>query len=265
MPAIYAHYRFGCDVIKNTPPHIKSLIMKHRSLFDIGLHGPDLLFYYRPLFSNPVNRIGFSIHDKKGRVFFEQAAEVVNTTSNKVPSLAYLYGSLCHFALDSMCHPYIEDKSANDSVSHTCIESSFDLALMQKDSFTPARHTICSYINPNMNNAKIISQFYASVKPKEILKAQHSFVSYNRFLYTASWYQRGIALSAFKLTGNYDDMQGLLLPKNPPRECIDSTNQLLRLYDFALIKAANLFGEMDVYLKDGKKLSTLFDHTYGAY
>lgn len=265
MPAIYAHYRFGCDVIKNTPHHLTALIIEYRSLFDIGLHGPDLLFYYRPLFSNPVNRIGFGIHDKKGRVFFEQAAEVVNTTSRKDPALAYLYGSLCHFALDSMCHPYIEEKTTNDSVSHTQIESSFDLALMQKDSFTPARHTICSYINPNMDSAKIISQFYTSVKPKEILKAEQSFVAYNRFLYTANCFKRIFALSTFKLSGNYNDMHGLLLPKSHPMECIDSTNQLLRLYDFALIRAANLFEEMEAYLKQGKRLSSLFDHTYGAY
>ncbi|WP_310604382.1 zinc dependent phospholipase C family protein [Anaerosporobacter sp.] len=264
MPAIYAHYRFGCDVIKNTPHHITATIVEYRSLFDIGLHGPDLLFFYRPLFSNPVNRIGFGIHDKRGRVFFEQAAEMIHNLPRKEPALAYLYGSLCHFALDSMCHPYIEEKSVNDDISHTQIESSFDFALMQKDSFKPARHNICSYINPNINTAKIISQFYSSVKPKEILKAQQSLVSYNRFLYTANAIKRGAALSAFKLSGNYNDMKGMLLPKKTPSECIDSTNQLLHLYDFALIQAANLFGEMDAFLKDGRKLSSLFDHTYGA-
>lgn len=265
LPAIYAHYRFGCDVIKNTPHHITALIIEYRSLFDIGLHGPDLLFYYKPLFSNPVNRVGFSIHDKKGRIFFEHAAEVVNNSSHKEPALAYLYGSLCHFALDSMCHPYIEEKSTNDNVSHTQIESSFDLALMQKDSYKPARHTICSYINPTMNSAKLISQFYTSITPKEIFKAQQSFVSYNRFLYTANKLKRGVALTAFKLSGNYNDMKGLLLPKKQTFECIDSTNQLLRLYDFALIQAANLFSEMDLYLSQDKRLSSLFDHTYGAY
>lgn len=215
--------------------------------------------------SNPVNRVGFSIHDKKGRIFFEQAAEVVNNSSHKEPALAYLYGSLCHFALDSMCHPYIEEKSTNDNVSHTQIESSFDLSLMQKDSFKPARHTICSYINPTMNSAKLISQFYTSINPKEIFNAQQSFVSYNRFLYTADKLKRGVALTAFKLSGNYNDMKGLLLPKKQTFECVDSTNQLFRLYDFALIQAANLFGEMEEYLKKGKKLSSLFDHTYGAY
>ena len=36
-------------------------IMKHKQLYDIGLHGPDILFYYHPLVANPLNEIGYVI------------------------------------------------------------------------------------------------------------------------------------------------------------------------------------------------------------
>lgn len=62
--------------------NITAPIIEYRSLFDIGLHGPDLLFYYRPLFSNPVNRIGFSIHANwfKRGIAFSKGASFIGTT-----------------------------------------------------------------------------------------------------------------------------------------------------------------------------------------
>lgn len=48
MPSTYAHYRLGQEVLKNLPAKEKRLIEQHKELFDIGLHGPDILFYYKP-------------------------------------------------------------------------------------------------------------------------------------------------------------------------------------------------------------------------
>lgn len=35
----------------------------HRDLYDIGLHGPDILFYYKALKSHPVNQQGHTVHE----------------------------------------------------------------------------------------------------------------------------------------------------------------------------------------------------------
>ena len=66
MPAFYAHYRFGCDVLKQLPEDIRSICTAHRGLFDIGLHGPDIYFFYRPVLPNKVNRIGYAAHKRSG-------------------------------------------------------------------------------------------------------------------------------------------------------------------------------------------------------
>lgn len=50
MPSTYAHYRLGQEVLDNLTGGIKSTILNHKELYDIGLHGPDILFYYKPLF-----------------------------------------------------------------------------------------------------------------------------------------------------------------------------------------------------------------------
>ena len=52
MPSTYAHRRFGADVLQQLPAALQDQIGKNRALFDVGLHGPDLLFYYHAAKSN---------------------------------------------------------------------------------------------------------------------------------------------------------------------------------------------------------------------
>ena len=92
MPSTYAHYRMGQEVIKQVSSPACDIIMKHKQLYDIGLHGPDILFYYHPLVTNPVNAIGYGLHERSGKYFFGKAAGIIETASDKEAALAYIYG-----------------------------------------------------------------------------------------------------------------------------------------------------------------------------
>ena len=67
MPSTYAHRRFGADVLVQLPRELREKITPYRPLYDMGLHGPDLMFYYWALQSNPVNRLGNAMHEQPGR------------------------------------------------------------------------------------------------------------------------------------------------------------------------------------------------------
>ena len=107
MPSTYAHRRFGADVLALLPDGLRQTLEQHRELYDMGLHGPDLMFYYKALQTNPVNRLGNAMHEEKGEVFFTRARAVVEHAADKDAALAYALGFVCHFALDSTCHPYV--------------------------------------------------------------------------------------------------------------------------------------------------------------
>lgn len=80
MPAAYAHYTFGKKVLANIEnPDIRRIITEHRALFDIGLHGPDILFFYRPLKSNPVSKAGHLMHAEIAAPFFRNRQDVSST------------------------------------------------------------------------------------------------------------------------------------------------------------------------------------------
>ena len=63
MPSTYAHRRFGADVLARLPEELRDKIEPYRALYDLGLHGPDLLFYYKALQSNHVSRLGGAMHE----------------------------------------------------------------------------------------------------------------------------------------------------------------------------------------------------------
>ena len=42
-------------------------------LFFIGLHGPDILFYYKPLiYNNPTSKLGHNIHNENSNIFLKK-------------------------------------------------------------------------------------------------------------------------------------------------------------------------------------------------
>mgnify|MGYP005857119401 CR=1 FL=1 len=71
MPAAYAHYVFGKKVFQEFSGTEKEIIRKGEDAFLLGLHGPDLLFYYFPLCKNRINQQGVKLHKKIAAEFFE--------------------------------------------------------------------------------------------------------------------------------------------------------------------------------------------------
>ena len=80
----------------------------NRELFDIGLHGPDILFYYRALIPNPVSGQGYGMHKQMADLFFEKAKKVIADADDKNHEQGLYLWFYLSFALDSECHPYVE-------------------------------------------------------------------------------------------------------------------------------------------------------------
>ena len=92
MPSTYAHFRFGQEVYKELLPKCRTVIDAFRPLYDIGLHGPDILFYYHALQPNAVSAVGFEAHERPGRDFFLRAAGILRQSGKA--ELGYIYGVL---------------------------------------------------------------------------------------------------------------------------------------------------------------------------
>ena len=259
MPSTYAHRRFGADVLVQLPRELREKITPYRPLYDMGLHGPDLMFYYRALQSNPVNRLGNAMHEQPGRVFFTRARGVVNTARNKNAALAYALGFVCHFALDSTCHPYVERYTRESGVSHCEIETEFDNQLMREDGLVPMHFFTAGHIRPNREFAKIIAPFYENVTADETYGAMRGMVRVHHLLQATSPVKRWVVLTALKAAGTYDVMHGLVANLQP------SDKELEALYQQALPLAVRLITEYVEGLSNGAPLDKAYDHTFGEF
>ncbi len=79
-----------------------------------------------------MNGQGYDLHDKPADLFFRHAAETVKKAEDPAAARAYIYGVICHFALDSECHPYVEKMIHESGISHSEIEMEFDRLLLRK-------------------------------------------------------------------------------------------------------------------------------------
>jgi len=136
MPASYAHYRFGKQLLPALPADARQCIQRFRRMYDMGLHGPDIFFFYNPLMKNPVGELSGKFHSQTGRDFFPAACAQAGTEAAK----AYLYGLLAHYCLDSVCHPFVQQKLNGGEATHTALESEFDRYLLVRDK-EPSPHT----------------------------------------------------------------------------------------------------------------------------
>ena len=132
MPSHYAHYRLGRQVRLELTPDSAEVVGRWPSLYLIGLHGPDILFYYRGYRENPVNRLGYALHGETGEAFVRWAMQVIAAHPGQDAHRAYAYGVLCHFALDESCHGIVARQMAAHGVSHVGLEAEFDRYLTQK-------------------------------------------------------------------------------------------------------------------------------------
>ncbi len=264
MPSTYAHYRFGQEVFSQLSASLQQVILQEKALFDLGLHGPDLLFYYHPLRPNPTNQVGYELHSQPGLAFFRQAGLVLRKSRYQVASLVYLYGVICHFVLDRACHAYVDEKIVSSGCSHTEIEVEFDRSLLVRDGFDPVTKCLTEHIHPTPRAARIVSRFYAGVSPEKAFHAIRAMQFYNALLVAPGKRKRRAIYRLLRLTGNEKEMQGLVVNLKPDPRCADSNRILLELYRQAVPAAAAL---MEAFLEtvQGKHpWDPLYRYTFGG-
>ena len=259
MPSTYAHRRFGANVLDHLPAPLREKLEAHRELYDIGLHGPDLLFYYHAEKSTPVAALGNAMHDEPGRTFFDRARRVVHEEADREAALAYALGFVCHFALDSTCHPYVEAYVRESGVGHCEIETEFDNALMREDGLDPIKFFTASHIKPSRERAEVIAPFYEGVTVDETLAAMKGMITVHHFLQAANPVKRWVVLTGMRVAGKYEFMHGLVANPQPNPKCVQSSQKLEELYKTAVPLAVRLIGEY----AGGKPLGPEYQHTFG--
>lgn len=199
------------------------------------------------------------MHEKPASDFLKTVA-YLNESSE---IFSYLMGFVCHFALDSECHPYIEYRINKTGICHTEIESDFEKEMMKKNNINPQKYNAVSHVEVSEPVIKSISSVYG-VEESKIKSALKSMHSNGRLLLSGGFFKNTVVEIVLKATGNYEDMKGLLMWRDCDKTCKESTEYLIKLFDGAIPIALELMSDFYTYCKDGGELSLRFNRTFGA-
>lgn len=261
MPAIYAHNQFGNRVLQSLDENKRTWILKNLRYFRIGLQGPDYLFFYKPLSTNPISQIGYQIHQRSAKEFMEYARNVIRENGTNSPEYAYILGFICHFALDSECHPFVEEEIERTGVGHIEIESEFEKFMMRKNGIDPLSYPVGKTFPTDKATADCVAKLYEGVEPNEALHALKSMRRYKTILVAPNKVKRAVLDKGMKLTGKYDSLQGHLLKPTDHPKCAESNEGLYARLKNAVPVAVQLIHDFDSYL-NGEELNERFDRNF---
>ena len=261
MPTTYAHWRFGDKCIRMLPDDLQNIILNNRAIFDYGVHGPDIFFYYNCLKYNEVNRYGSAMHDIPYKDTLAQIKENFKKTENKDMALSYLLGFTCHFTLDSYCHGFIEKVDETMPYSHGKIESQFDRYLLIKDGFNPDTKSVTDMFHPDEKMAKVISGLFNKFDEDIIYKTLKDQKLYLNLLKDNSDIKRFFLTTAMDIA-KVPSFKDLLITKENVEELKPINIRLNKYFDMALKHYPVLADSLIGYLSDKNELNTYFKHNF---
>lgn len=264
MPTTYTHYKFGKDVMNALPRPLQKIISENRELYDIGLHGPDILFYYRFFMKNHVNQQGYELHDLPADRFFKNALQVIEKSEDKGAAQAYVYGIICHFALDSECHKYVEKMIQVSGISHSEIEMELDRLLLTEDYVNPVTYLGTKHIHPTQRNAEVIASFYENITAEDMKKSLIWMVWVHKLLFAPKDLKRNVLFCLMKLAGLYESNGGMVMSLEPNPACEKYCHLLKKKYAGAVPLAVGLILKYQKALLGNGELPVRFQETFGA-
>lgn len=255
MPANYTFHRFGADALRRLPGSAQQPIQRFRRMYNGGLHGTDLFFYFSPMAATPVGRLYGSFAGMTGETFFARAAEHLKKNPSE-GGTACLYGLLAWYCLNSQLAPLLNE-AVSDGVLHRVeLEVELDRYLLGLDGKTPA-HTqdISSLLKLTQGECVTLSGFYPPATPANVLTAQRKMVRWTRRMASR---KRWFVKLLLKLTRK--DFRYQLMADHANHKCLHLDKPMLECYERALEMYPEMAQRLTQFLKNGTPLGEDFSH-----
>lgn len=106
MPSIITHHIYSNKLYDTLNPKIQDTFKHEKIIYNTFAQSHDYLFYSN---NRKVENIGHKAHHEKTKEYLLTIVQEIlkNELQNDEQVIAYLYGAISHYCLDSICHPYI--------------------------------------------------------------------------------------------------------------------------------------------------------------
>ena len=250
MPAACAHYEFGQITLLCLTPEQREITDKNKEMFDLGLQGPDILFFYKPYVNNPISKVGHKIHSTQASMFFSEMFFYDDVVENR-KKLAYLFGFICHYCLDKNCHPYIKSV-VKDSKEHRIIEAELDSLIIDRYNLPKTRY---QYIPDKNIDIIVLSEIFSMIGIGDIKKSIRDMRKYIKLLDKIENIM--MLEKILSLNGTFSSM---CLMDN--KQYIEETKNLEKIFNESVLEAKELIDEFYELFKGNITTLTKFSSNY---
>ena len=107
MPSITTHFVHSENVYTKLTKEEQARFEEYKNTYNTFAQSHDLLFY--DLFNKKVSKLGHYAHHHETQAFILNIVKEIKKKKleNNPEIMAYLYGIITHYSLDTVCHPYI--------------------------------------------------------------------------------------------------------------------------------------------------------------
>lgn len=248
MPGFYAHYRFGRELIAAMSPAQRQLVTRFRRLYDMGLYGPDVFGYYDLLSHSATGKLEETYHRLTGKEFFEKSLETAKTEAD----LAYLYGVLAHYCLDSLCANFVR-RQLESGKKLSQMEAEFDRYLLSLDGEC-LPYDLSRHMELTRGESVTISAFY----PPATQNQTHAALCRTRRFYHFLAGKNRKRVERFLSFLGDPERKDRLLPAEPPRLITRCCSDYLARYNRALNRYPLLLAQLTAAREDPQPLGEDF-------
>lgn len=261
MPANYAHYRFGTAMLGAMPADVQRTAKRYRRLYDIGLHGPDIFFYYN-LLQRPQNgNLGRRIHQQTGKEYFGRLCRSIRLEPSREAE-AYLYGALCHYALDSVCHSFVWEQQAQGVAEHIRLETEFDRFLLDMDGkHPPEKQDLSKHLHIEPKECAVVARLYSGVTEKMVATSLRNMTFATKTLAMGNDGGRRLMQKGLGLVNQ--KYQAVVMTKGPDPQCSHLDQAMLELYNQAEENFPDLLLRLCAHLTYNAPLGEGFSAVFG--
>ena len=284
MASTITHAYFIMDVYEKLNTNIKEFLIDQKELLKTSAQSMDTLFFYNITKFNKGKRIrdfGDYFHDHDTYLFFETLINYIkyNGYGQKPDVMAYLYGMLSHYVLDSNLHPFIVYKTGDKNMLHPEVESYFDNYLIKlKEQAVPWKfkcHNFCfntKKLSPTLKEVinftyketfdiNNMSKFYlkAIKDMKSFYKIfrydptgiKYKFYNLVDFICPKSFRRKSPLSYHLKMNESYYNLDHKTW-YNPTTKKIKSNKSILDIYVTSLHECVNLINNINEYIYNDK-------------
>lgn len=259
MPSHYAHYRFGVKALELLPADAKRAVRRFRSLYDMGLHGPDIFFYHNIFLRDKIVAMGRELHTVSGEDFFIPLCKRLRLEPSEAAT-AYLWGLLTHYCLDSAAHPLVLEQTADREIGHVELETEFDRFLLQLDGKPhPSAFDCSGHIRLTDGECVTVAEFYADASPAAVKASVKAMAGALRFLAMPNGNLRRIVESAAP-----ERLRQHFMGRSPNKLCAHLNGPMLERFDEALAKFPAMVAALEAHMSHNASLGKLFAPTFNG-